>query len=98
MNYNDLLRYINAALAGYEYEIDRAIEEIDHYRCPLSSASDKIVSLMDDAIRDYCDDNDIDYYNFDVENAFGRDLETIFFDTLADMDYYESPDSDDYDE
>ena len=65
MNYNDLLRYINAALAGYEYEIDRAIEEIDHYRCPLSSASDKIVSLMDDAIRDYCDDNDIDYYNFD---------------------------------
>jgi hypothetical protein len=97
MNYTDLLRYVSATLAGYEYEIDKAIEDIDHYRCSISSASETITSLIDDAGRDYCDDNDIDYYNFDVESAFGRDLETIFFDALTEMDYYDSPDAE-YDE
>jgi len=98
MNYTDLLSYVVNALAGYEYEIEKAIVDIDHYRCPLSSASEKIMNLMDDAIRDYCTDNDIDYYDFDAETAFDRDLETIFFDALAEMDYYDSPDSDDYNE
>ena len=97
MDYTELLGYIVAALAGYEYEIDKAIDHMGHYRCPLSSASEEIMNRLDDAVRDYCSDNDIDYYNFNVEDAFGRELETIFFDALTEMDYYENPCEEEFD-
>ena len=37
-------------------------------------------------IRDYCDDNDIDYYEFDTYAEFEKDIEDIFFDALIKLD------------
>ena len=81
-----LTQYVLERLCEMTDEISAALKHMDHYRCPLSSASEKIVCAIDDAVRDYCVDHDYDYYNFDVEAAFDRDIETIFFDVLGYME------------
>lgn len=86
-NYNSLLNYVADSLSHYEEEIAVALKHMDKYRCPLSSASDTIVDVIDDAIRDFCVDNDLDYYNFDIYEEFEKDIEDVFFDALVVMDY-----------
>ena len=80
--YNNLLNYIADALSDFDKHITIALNNMEKYRCSLSSASDTIV----DAIRDYCDDNDIDYYEFDTYAEFEKDIEDIFFDALTKLD------------
>lgn len=86
MNYNELVSYVANGLYEYKNEIDIALGYMDKYRCPLTTASDKIVDVIDDAIRDWCYDNDIDYYNFDSYSEFEKDIEDIFFDALNELD------------
>jgi 2-hydroxy-3-keto-5-methylthiopentenyl-1-phosphate phosphatase len=84
--YDKLLTYIADALSDFDAEISIALGNMDKYRCSLSSASDTIVDVIEDAIRDYCDDNDIDYYEFDTYAEFEKDIEDIFFDALTKLD------------
>lgn len=86
MNYTELVSYVADSLYDYKNEADIALDYMDKYRCPLTTASETIVDVIDDAIRDWCDDNDIDYYNFDSYNAFEKDIEDIFFDALNELD------------
>lgn len=84
--YNNLLNYVADALSDYDAEISIALDNMEEYRCSLSSASDTIEGVIEDAIRDYCYDNDIDYYEFDVYYEFEKDIEDIFFDALTKLD------------
>ena len=84
--YNKLLNYVADALSDFDAHITIALNNMDKYRCPLSSASNTIVGVIEDAIRDYCDDNDIDYYEFDTYAEFEKDIEDIFFDALTKLD------------
>jgi hypothetical protein len=83
---NNLLNYIADALSDFDKHISIALDNMEKYRCSLSSASDTIVDVINDAIRDYCDDNDIDYYEFDTYAEFEKDIEDIFFDALTKLD------------
>lgn len=80
--YYDLLNYVSDSLSTIENEIDRTIETMEQYRCPLTSASETIVDRIDEAIRAWCEDNDVDYYNFDTYLAFEKDIEDIFWDAV----------------
>lgn len=84
--YNNLLNYVADALSDFDKHITIALNNMEEYRCSLSSASDTIVDVIEDAIRDYCDDNDIDYYEFDTYAEFEKDIEDIFFDALIKLD------------
>lgn len=95
MQYNDFLSYVTNALSCYGSEIDSAIDYMDKCRCPLNMASEKITNIIEDAIRDYCYDNDIDYYNFNYEEAFDATIEDIFFDAIEEIDRNEFSDDDD---
>ena len=81
--YNNLLNYVADALSNFDAQINVALQFMEKYRCSLSSASDTIVDVINDAIRDYCEDNDIDYYEFDTYAEFEKDVEDIFFDALT---------------
>jgi hypothetical protein len=85
MEYQKFLSYVVSNLKYMPQEIDRAIRYMENYRCPLSSASMDIVDAIDNAIRDYCDDNDIDYYEFDVEENFDIIIDDIFFDAIEEI-------------
>lgn len=84
--YYNLLSYVVDALSGKDIEIDRAIQIMDEYRCSLTNASDFIVDTIDDAIRAWCEDNDVDYYNFDTYLAFEKDIEDIFWDAVETLE------------
>lgn len=84
--YYSLLSYVVDALSGNDTEIDQAIQVMDEYRCSLTNASDFIVDTIDDAIRAWCEDNDVDYYNFDTYLAFEKDIEDIFWDAVETLD------------
>lgn len=87
-DYQVFIDYVVAKLNGNENEIDYALSRIERYRCSLSAANETIMSLLDNAERDYCTDNDIDYYEFNVEETFEKDWEDIFFDAIGLMDKY----------
>ena len=84
--YYNLLSYVVDALSGKDIEIGRAIQIMDEYRCSLTNASDFIVDTIDDAIRAWCEDNDVDYYNFDTYLAFEKDIEDVFWDAVETLD------------
>lgn len=84
--YDKLLTYVADALSDFDKHISIALDNMEKYRCSLSSVSDTIVDVIEDAIRDYCDDNDIDYYEFDTYAEFEKDIEDIFFDALIKLD------------
>ena len=44
-----------------------AIEDMEGYRCPLSSADSSLFDEMERVIKEYCEDNDIDYDTFDID-------------------------------
>ena len=84
--YNNLLNYVADALSDFDAQINVALQFMAKYRCSLSSANCTSVDVIEDAIRDYCDDNDIDYYEFDTYAEFEKDIEDIFFDALTKLD------------
>lgn len=84
--YNKLLNYVADALSDFDAQINVALQFMAKHRCSLSSANCTIVDVIEDAIRDYCDDNDIDYYEFDTYAEFEKDIEDIFFDALTKLD------------
>lgn len=84
--YNKLLNYVADALRGFDAQINVILQFMAKYRCSLSSANYTIVNVIEDAIRDYCDDNDIDYYKFYTYVEFEKDIEDIFFDALTKLD------------
>jgi len=49
-----------------------ALETIDRDRCPLSMANERLYNEMESAISDYCEDNEIDLeeYDIDTEDIF----------------------------
>ena len=53
---------------------------------------------MEDAIRDFCDDNEIDYYNFNYEEVFDTTLDDIFFDAIENIDnpFQDNDEEDEY--
>ena len=69
MEYQEFLAYVVNNLKCMPQEIDRVISYMDKFRCPLSSASMDIVDAIDNAVRDYCSDNNIDYYEFNIEES-----------------------------
>ena len=44
-----------------------AIEDMEGYRCPLSVADSSLYDEMERVIKEYCEDNDIDYDTFDID-------------------------------
>lgn len=80
--YYDLLEYVADSLSVIDCEVERTIKTMDERRCPLIHASKTIVDRIDEAIKVWCEDNDIDYYNFDIYLAFEKDIEDIFWDAI----------------
>lgn len=81
MDYKEIVRYVANKLKGEDYEIDKALDVIDNYRCPITQASDEITNLIEEAISDYCWDNN---YNLDdfYENM-EESYDDLFYDALS---------------
>lgn len=84
--YSTFLEYVISQFDGNEDEINVTLSRLDKFRCSLSAANERITDMIDDAIRDYCIDNDIDYYEFDAEETFDTCFENIFYDAIELMD------------
>ena len=80
--YKTLINYVKDWLEDYETDIDLAIANMEKYRCPLYEASNRVFYQLEDAIHDWCEDNNIDFATFDTYETFGKDYEDIFWDAI----------------
>ena len=85
-DYIEFLSYIKKALDDYPHEVQRALIEIDKYKCSVLSISCDIKYAIDDAIRDYCSDYNIDFYSFNEEEVFDKTIDDIFFDSIFNIE------------
>lgn len=51
----------------YEDRLQLALNKMDRMRCPMRMADDGLYDEMCDAVEDWCEDNDIDFYEIDLE-------------------------------
>lgn len=83
MDYKEFLERARQTLCDYTEEIALSLKYMDKYRCDLNSASDILIGIIDDIVRDYCLDNDLDFDNFDTYVVWGKEYEDIFFDAIG---------------
>ena len=67
-----LYNYCAVMIEHFSMKEYLALDVIDRDRCPLYMASERLYNEMEDAISDYCEDNEIDLeeYDIDVEDVF----------------------------
>lgn len=65
----DLMSYISENVEDYEYRVQHAMTIMDRNRCPLCYADLQLCNEIQDAVDDYCFDNDLD-----ADDLFLEDL------------------------
>lgn len=69
----ELIEYVRARVD--DDEVERAWEEIEKQRCPLSHVDSRLYDKIENSICDYCYDNDINMYGSDWEDY---DVDYVF--------------------
>ena len=82
MTYDSLVSYVAENLKEYGALIDYTIDCMYKNRCPLDQASTTLYDVVYDSFLEWCDDNDIDSFAFDIYDEFGREFEDLFFDAI----------------
>lgn len=78
-DYDALILYVKDKLADKQDEVNVALKHLEN-RYPFSQTD--ISKDVDNAIEDWCIDNDKDVAEFDIYTTFGKDIEDLFFDAL----------------
>ena len=65
-----LAEYCKQEIWDYDMKVDIALGYINRMRCPLSMAFPTLYNEMEEAIGEYCEDNELDAEEFDVEEIF----------------------------
>ena len=68
-----ILEYCKAHIEDWDVLEAFALRGIDHMRCPLSMACPELYYEMESAIADYCEDNELNPDDYDVEEVFWAD-------------------------
>ena len=61
--------YCNENIWEWETRVQRALDKIDHWRCPLQQADASLYDDIVDAITDCVTDYDIDADSIDIEDV-----------------------------
>lgn len=61
INYSSIDAYCAKHIRNYEERVSLALDRIGEWRCPLYMADSSLYDEMNDAIYDWCDDNEIPY-------------------------------------
>ena len=78
-DYDTLILYVKDKLRYKQDEVNVALKYLEN-RYPFSQTD--ISKDVDNAIEDWCIDNDKDVSEFDTYTTFGKDIEDLFFDAL----------------
>lgn len=78
-DYDTLILYVKDKLRYKQDEVNVALKHLEN-RYPFSQTD--ISKDVDNAIEDWCIDNDKDVSEFDTYTTFGKDIEDLFFDAL----------------
>lgn len=73
MNTTDFLNYCKSNIEDFSPRMKRAWKKIGQYRCPLSYADYELFSDMQDALEDYCEDNELNSEDYDIEEIIWED-------------------------
>ena len=63
----DHLEEVFGGIEDFNHRYEFALCRMDRYRCPLSHADQKLYEEMYDALSDWCEDNELDIDDFDIE-------------------------------
>jgi hypothetical protein len=66
----DMARYCRQEIWDYDLKCEIALGYIDRMRCPLSMAGINLFDEMQEKIEEYCEDNNLNPDDFDVEEIF----------------------------
>lgn len=78
-DYDTLILYVKDKLRYKQDEVNVALKHLEK-RYPFSQTD--ISKDVDNAIENWCIDNDKDVSEFDIYTTFGKDIEDLFFDAL----------------
>ena len=78
-DYDTLILYVKDKLRYKQDEVNVALKYLEK-RYPFSQTD--ISKDVDNAIEDWCIDNDKDVSEFDIYTTFGKDIEDLFFHAL----------------
>lgn len=63
----EIAAFVRNNIEDYEERLQLALKRMDRMRCPMRMADDGLYDEMCDAVEDWCEDNDIDFYEIDLE-------------------------------
>lgn len=66
----EIVKYVKENVWMYDQRCEVAGEIMDKYRCPLEYADGGLWSDIEDAVRDWCDDNGKCFDDYDLEEIF----------------------------
>ena len=66
--YRDLANYCTQVIDDFELRVKSALSDIDSNRCTLQYADYSLYSDIQNAVYDYCLDNNIEYDSIDIES------------------------------
>lgn len=67
----DVCEYVRNNVENFELRYSLAWDAIGKYRCSLESADPMLYDAISYAVEDYCNDNELDMDDFDIEENFG---------------------------
>jgi hypothetical protein len=73
----EIAAYVAEHIEDYEMKVHIALNRIDRMRCPLSMADPILYDEIEDAIKDWCDDNEFSYDDWDEDSCV--DPEAVLF-------------------
>lgn len=65
--YRDLANYCTQVIEDFELRVKHTLNVIDSDRCSLQHADYSLYSEMESAISDYCEENNLDFSEIDIE-------------------------------
>lgn len=67
----EMVQFVINSVVDFDKHYDRALDIIGAERCPLKMADRRLFDTIQDCIDDWCNDNDDDPDNYDIEEIFG---------------------------
>ena len=67
MKTKEIAAYVRNNVEDYEERLQLSLKRMDRMRCPMRMADDGLYDEMCDSVEDWCYENDIDFYEIDLE-------------------------------
>lgn len=67
MDLNALSEFFKQNISNFDSRLGRAWGIVDHMRCPFKMADTDLYIEMSDRLEDFCEENGLDYDDYDLE-------------------------------